>query len=74
IVKERAKRLRAFGAAMLRDHLDAQVGQTRRLLSERGGIARTEQFTPVSLAAPIAPGLLIDRVVSGPDGRTLRAA
>jgi len=74
IVKERAKRLRAFGAAMLRDHLDAQVGQTRRLLSERGGIARTEQFTPVSLAAPIAPGLLIDRVVTGHDGRTLRAA
>lgn len=74
IVKERAKRLRALGAAMLRDHLDAQVGQTRRLLSERGGIARTEQFTPVSLAAPIAPGLLIDRVVTGHDGRTLRAA
>lgn len=74
IVKERAKRLRALGAAMLRDHLDAQVGQTRRLLSERGGIARTEQFTPVSFAAPIAPGLLIDRVVTGHDGRTLRAA
>ncbi len=74
IVKERAKRLRALGAAMLRDHLDAQVGQMRRLLSERGGIARTEQFTPVSLAAPIAPGLLIDRVVTGHDGRTLRAA
>jgi len=66
--------LRALGATMLRKHLDAQVGQTRTLLSERGGIARTEQFTPVALAAPIAPGLLIDRVVTGHDGRTLRAA
>ncbi|MBN9049058.1 MAG: tRNA (N(6)-L-threonylcarbamoyladenosine(37)-C(2))-methylthiotransferase MtaB [Rhizobiales bacterium] len=74
IVKERAKRLRALGATMLRKHLDAQVGQMRTLLSERGGIARTEQFTPVALAAPIAPGLLIDRVVTGHDGRTLRAA
>jgi len=74
IVKARAKRLRALGATMLRKHLDAQVGQTRTLLSERGGIARTEQFTPVALAAPIAPGLLIDRVVTGHDGRTLRAA
>lgn len=74
VVKERAKRLRALGAIMLRDHLDAQVGQTRRLLSERGGIARTEQFTPVRLRTTIEPGLMFDAAIAAHDGRQLLAA
>ena len=42
IVKERARRLREHGEAALRRHLDAQVGKTQRVLTERGGIGRTE--------------------------------
>jgi threonylcarbamoyladenosine tRNA methylthiotransferase MtaB len=74
VVKERAARLRDKGEAALRAHLDAQVGARRKVLTERGGIARTEQFTPVRIDAPLAPGLLIDVTVAGHDGRRLLAA
>ena len=49
MVKERARRLREKGEAALRRHLDGEVGARRRVLTERGGIGRTEQFTPVRL-------------------------
>ena len=74
VVKERAARLRDKGEAALRAHLDAQVGARRKVLTERGGIARTEQFTPIRIDAPVAPGLLIDVTVAGHDGRRLLAA
>jgi len=74
LVKERAQRLRERGEAALRAHLDAQVGATHRVLTERGGIARTEQFTAVRLNAPLAPGLFLDLTVAGHDGRQLLAA
>ncbi len=41
-------------------HLDAQVGARRRVLAERGGIGRTEQFMPVRLAAPVEPGIILE--------------
>jgi threonylcarbamoyladenosine tRNA methylthiotransferase MtaB len=44
------------------------------VLTERGGIGRTEQFTPVRLATPAEPGLLIDVAIAGHDGRQLLAA
>ncbi len=74
IVKERAQRLRAKGEAALARHLEAQIGQQRRVLTERGGIGRTEQFTAVRLAAPVAPGRLLDLTMAGHDGRQLLAA
>ena len=74
VIKERALRLRERGEAALRAHLDAQVGTTRRVLTERGGIARTEQFTAMRLHAPLAPGLFLDLAVAGHDGRQLLAA
>ena len=49
IVKQRARRLREKGEAALRAHLDAQVGHRRLVLTERGGIGHTEQFTSVGL-------------------------
>src|SRR5690606_35393347 len=52
VVKERAARLRAKGAAALERHLSGEVGATRRVLTEAGGIGRTAQFTPVRLSAP----------------------
>jgi threonylcarbamoyladenosine tRNA methylthiotransferase MtaB len=73
-VKDRARRLREQGDAALKRHLNAEVGTARRVLTERGGIARTEQFTPVRLSAPVAPGLILDVGIAGHDGRRLIAA
>jgi threonylcarbamoyladenosine tRNA methylthiotransferase MtaB len=74
VVKERARRLREQGALALRRHLDREVGMQRRVLTEAGGIGRTAQFTPVRLAAPVAPGVMLDLTVAGHDGRQLLAA
>jgi threonylcarbamoyladenosine tRNA methylthiotransferase MtaB len=74
IVKERAQRLREKGEAALRAHLEAQIGSRRQVLTERGGIGRTEQFTTVRLALPLSPGMIVDLTVIGHDGRQLLAA
>ena len=74
IVKQRAHALREKGKAALARHLDAQVGHRRLVLTERGGIGHTEQFTAVRLAAPIAPGAILDLTMMGHDGRQLLAA
>jgi hypothetical protein len=41
--------------AALRRHLDAQVGATRKVLSESRAIGHTEHFTPVRLDARSGP-------------------
>jgi threonylcarbamoyladenosine tRNA methylthiotransferase MtaB len=74
LIKERARRLREKGEAALARHLAAQVGNTHRVLTERGGIGRTAQFLPVRLNAPVDPGLFLDLTVAGHDGRQLLAA
>jgi threonylcarbamoyladenosine tRNA methylthiotransferase MtaB len=74
VVYERAGRLREAGEHALRRHLDGEIGARRRVLAERGGIGRTEQFTPVRLAAHIEPGVILDIAVTGHDGRQLIAA
>jgi threonylcarbamoyladenosine tRNA methylthiotransferase MtaB len=74
IVKERAARLRAHGARALRQHLDGEVGATRRLLIETEAQGRTEQFTQVRLATPAAPGTIVDVKIAGHDGKQLIAA
>jgi threonylcarbamoyladenosine tRNA methylthiotransferase MtaB len=73
IVKERARRLRERGAQALRAHLDAEIGATRRVLAETQARGRTEQFTPVQLSAPAAPGTILDLRIVGHDGRQLLA-
>jgi threonylcarbamoyladenosine tRNA methylthiotransferase MtaB len=74
IVKQRARRLREKGDASLTRHLDAQVGHRRLVLTERGGVGHTEQFTAVRLAAPVDPGAILDLTMMGHDGRQLLAA
>jgi threonylcarbamoyladenosine tRNA methylthiotransferase MtaB len=74
VIKERAARLREQGAAALRRHLEGEVGARRRVLTERGGIGRTEQFTPVRLNAPVEHGRFLDVAIAGHDGRQLLAA
>ena len=72
VVRARAARLRAAGEAALLRHLDGEVGRSHRVLAERGGIGRTEGFTPVRIAAE--PGTILDVTIAGHDGRALLAA
>ena len=74
VVKERAGRLRERGALALRRHLGSEIGATRRVLTESGDTGRTEQFTPVKLAAPAAPGVILELKIAAHDGRQLLAA
>jgi threonylcarbamoyladenosine tRNA methylthiotransferase MtaB len=74
IVKERAARLRGHGALALRRHLDAEIGATRRVLIESHEQGRTEQFTPVLLAAPAEPGSIVELKIAGHDSKQLLAA
>ena len=56
----RAARLRAAGARLLESHLRAQVGLEARVLVERGGQGRSENWTPYRLeAAGLAPGAVV---------------
>jgi threonylcarbamoyladenosine tRNA methylthiotransferase MtaB len=74
VVKERARRLREKGQAVLRAHLDREIGARRRVLAESDALGRTEQFTPVRLGRPVAPGALLDLTMAAHDGRQLIAA
>jgi threonylcarbamoyladenosine tRNA methylthiotransferase MtaB len=72
--KARALLLRQDGDAALRHHLESEVGARRRVLVERNNTGRTEQFTPVRLAAPAEAGTILDLTMAGHDGRHLLAA
>ncbi len=74
VVKERARLLREKGEGALRRYLDAEVGLQRRVLTEAGGIGRTEHFTPVRLPTGTASGLMLDLTIADHDGRQLLAA
>jgi threonylcarbamoyladenosine tRNA methylthiotransferase MtaB len=74
IALERAQRLRAKGAQGLVRHLDGEVGARRRVLTERGNIGRTEQFTAVRLPGAVAPNVFQDVSIAGHDGQVLIAA
>jgi threonylcarbamoyladenosine tRNA methylthiotransferase MtaB len=74
LVKQRAAHLREKGEVALRRHLDAQIGRRLPVLTERGGIGRTEQFTAVRLASAVEPGTFLDLTMTGHDGRQLLAA
>jgi threonylcarbamoyladenosine tRNA methylthiotransferase MtaB len=74
IVKDRAARLRQAGEQALTRHLTAEIGATRRVLAETDQIGRTEGFTSLRFATPVAPGEIVETVVTGHDGRQLLAA
>ncbi len=74
IVKERARRLRERGAIALKQHLDAEIGATRRVLTESHASGRTEHFIPVKFATPLEPGKILDLTMAAHDGRQLVAA
>ncbi|WP_024881573.1 MiaB/RimO family radical SAM methylthiotransferase [Methylosinus sp. LW3] len=70
LVKERAARLRAAGEAALGRHLDAQIGKTLRVLTEKGGMAHAEDFTALRTPGAEA-GRMLDMRVTGHDGKAL---
>jgi threonylcarbamoyladenosine tRNA methylthiotransferase MtaB len=72
VIKERAARLRATGAAALARHLDRAVGGDARGLVERPGLARAEDFTEIAFTGDAPPGAVIAGRVSGHDGRRAR--
>jgi threonylcarbamoyladenosine tRNA methylthiotransferase MtaB len=74
MVKDRARRLRERGVLALRQHLDAEIGASRRVLAETGERGRTEQFTPVRLATPVTPGAIVEARIAAHDGKQLLAA
>ena len=73
IIKERAKRLRAAGAARVQTHLSLQIGQTHNILVENSKMGRTEQFTEVAFANDQPEGQLVRAQITGHNGRSLVA-
>lgn len=63
-IKARAARLREKGQATLAAHLDREIGTMRHVLMERGGVGRTEHFTPVSMPG-VAAGTLVPAHITG---------
>lgn len=74
LIRERAARLRAAAGQALIRHLAQETGQSRRVLTERGNVARTEGFTLVRFAQPVPAGQMLDVTIAGHDGRHLIAA
>lgn len=73
VVKERAARLRARGEAAFAAHLAGRVGTRQRVLVERGGLGRAEDFTLVSLSHGL-PGAVVDAMIIGVEEQRLVGA
>jgi threonylcarbamoyladenosine tRNA methylthiotransferase MtaB len=73
VIAARAKKLRRAGEVALQRHLAAQVGKHRVVLTERGGLARTADFTKVRVGH-MPPGRLARVQIAGHDGKLLLAA
>ncbi|HLN09231.1 MAG TPA: tRNA (N(6)-L-threonylcarbamoyladenosine(37)-C(2))-methylthiotransferase MtaB, partial [Xanthobacteraceae bacterium] len=73
VVKDRARRLRQKGAAVLARHLMATVGAVRRVLMESPQTGHTEQFFAVRASSPLPPGSIVDLPICGHDGQKLHA-
>ncbi len=71
VVRERARRLRDKGAERLRRHLDLRLGFPIEVLTERGGIARAADFTPMRLNRDLPPGELHMLAAASHDGQRL---
>jgi threonylcarbamoyladenosine tRNA methylthiotransferase MtaB len=73
VIKDRAQRLRDAGDAALAAHLSRHIGKRLRILTERGGTGRAEDFSQVHVG-DVLPGLLIEREIIASDGKKLIAA
>lgn len=65
VIKHRAARLRAAGAAQVNTHLTAQIGKQHSVLMENPNMGRTEQFTEVRFDTPRPEGQIVDAAITG---------
>jgi threonylcarbamoyladenosine tRNA methylthiotransferase MtaB len=70
VINERARRLRARGAAALRRRLESELGRTREVLIERAALGRTEHYLPVAVSGEL-PGVVRRLAIRGHDGERL---
>jgi threonylcarbamoyladenosine tRNA methylthiotransferase MtaB len=68
VIRDRAARLRQEGAAALARHLQSEVGQTHRILTEGPRMGRTEQFTEVRFAGDQPEGQIVIARITGREG------
>ncbi|WP_415183774.1 tRNA (N(6)-L-threonylcarbamoyladenosine(37)-C(2))-methylthiotransferase MtaB [Phaeovulum sp.] len=73
VVKDRAARLRAAGDARLAQHLAAEVGQRRVILTEGPRLGRTEHFTEVAFDRDMPEGTILTLPIIGQNGTRLLA-
>jgi threonylcarbamoyladenosine tRNA methylthiotransferase MtaB len=73
VIKDRAARLRAVGAAQVQQHLQAQIGRSHHILMENAHMGRTEQFTEVHFAKPQCEGQIITAMLTGATNSNLTA-
>jgi len=71
IIKSRAKRLREKGEDVLAKHLQNLIGTEQEILVERGGLARTQCFTPVYVSDRFEAGSLARVKIVAHDGKRL---
>jgi threonylcarbamoyladenosine tRNA methylthiotransferase MtaB len=69
-IRDRAKRLRATGAAALQNRMISEIGATREVLIESATQGRTEHFIPVAISGE-TPGAVRSLEVKGNDGARL---
>jgi threonylcarbamoyladenosine tRNA methylthiotransferase MtaB len=70
VIKERAKRLREAGGAVLERRLQAEIGKVRDVLIESDSQGRTEHYLPVAVAGGQV-GRVVPLRIAGQDGERL---
>ena len=73
VIRSRAARLRAAGAAALSRHLQTQIGRPQRVLTESDSMGRTETFAEVRLGTPAPVGRIVEITPRDTDGTVLYA-
>jgi threonylcarbamoyladenosine tRNA methylthiotransferase MtaB len=74
LVRERAARLRAVGAAALKGELERRVGSDSEVLIERPGIGRAGFYAPVACPETLPAGTVADMRFNAASARQLVGA
>lgn len=73
LIKQRAAKLRAAGAAQVDKHLNAQTGKIHHILMENARMGRTEQFTEVLFDDDQPESQIVRAKITGFAGQQLTA-
>jgi threonylcarbamoyladenosine tRNA methylthiotransferase MtaB len=71
LVRERAARLRAAGAAALKTELESRIGSESEVLVERPGIGRADFYAPIQCSEALPAGTITRMRFSDASGRQL---